>query len=126
MNLIQKYGKELELIKNCNLVDSILIFGSYLENKQNSNSDLDIAIIFKKNVSNNKKQEILSYGNEELDLNNFENLPLYLQFKIINFGTVYFTNKNLYELKRSIRHEWFDFKPTLNRIYKSKKLLPIM
>lgn len=126
MNLIDKYKYTLDEIQNKSDVLAIIIFGSYSSGKIKKSSDLDIAIIFKKNISLNKKQEILSNGNDELDLNNFYSMPLSLQYKIINFGKIYYTKVNLFRIKKEVTHEWFDFKPILNKIYESKNLLPII
>lgn len=126
MDLVDKYKNTLEEIQNIPEVLSVIIFGSYSIGKIKKNSDLDIAIIFKKNIFLNQKQEILSNGNDELDLNDFYSMPLSLQYKIINFGKIYYTKINLFNIKKEITHEWFDFKPILNRIYESKNLLSII
>lgn len=126
MNLIEKYKKTLEELKMNKNINSIIIFGSYSKDKQNFNSDLDVALIFKKDINKKKIIEILSNGDNQLDLVNFHEMPLSLQFKIINFGKVYSTNVDLFSIKREVTHEYFDFKPILNRIYESRDMLPIL
>jgi predicted nucleotidyltransferase len=127
MNLLEKYSSVLENIKNDKSVETIFIFGSYAKNNVKPLSDLDVAIIFKKYTPKEKKIEILSNSNEELDLNDFFSLPLTIQYKIIREGIVYYnSNKNLTRLKLSIIFEYNDFKYILNKIYTKKNQIPII
>lgn len=126
MDLLGRFKQDLNLIFNIDGVDAIIIFGSYATGKIKPLSDLDICVITDKNISELQKEKILSYKNELFDINLFENLPLSLQYKVLNFGKIYSTKKDLTLMKNKITNQWFDFKPILNRIYTRKGLLPIM
>lgn len=124
-NLLEKYKKVLDKIYNNEFVQSIIIFGSYSKGNIKPLSDLDITIIFKPNIKDKKKDSILAYATDELDLSDFYRLPLNLQYKILTTGKIYKSKINLRSLKIKTANKWFDFKPTLNRIYKSKGLIEI-
>lgn len=126
MDLIEYFKKELNYISKLEAVSAVIIFGSYVTGKVKPLSDLDICVITNKDITNSQKEEILSYKTDLLDINLFENLPLSLQYKVLNFGKIYSTKKILISLKNQITNQWFDFKPILNRIYTRKGLLPIM
>lgn len=120
MNLIKKYKEILNELKNNSLIEAIIIFGSYSTNNVKPLSDLDVCILTKKNISKNDKRNILSFGDEFLDLSLFEELPLSLQFKILNEGKVFYSNINLLNLKNKVTNNWFDFRVGLNKLYKSR------
>lgn len=125
INLLKKYEKILDTIYEEEFVESILIFGSYSKEKIKPLSDLDITLIFKYNTTEKKKDSILSYATEELDLSDFFKLPLNLQYKILTTSKIYKSKIDLKNLRIKTANKWFDFKPTLNKIYKSKGLIPI-
>ncbi|MCH8519938.1 MAG: nucleotidyltransferase domain-containing protein [Nanoarchaeota archaeon] len=120
-NLLDKYSSILEEIKNHPQVDSLIIFGSYLNsNKITPLSDLDIAVIFTKDCSQSQKIEILSYTNEELDICDFEVLPLSLQFKIISSNNIIKKSSSYNSIKVQTMTKWLDFKPRLAKMYRRK------
>lgn len=125
MNLIDKYAPILEKISKKKEVNSIIIFGSYAKNKIKPMSDLDICIIFKKNTKEEKIINILAYGSDKLDISAYHKLPLSLQYEIITSGKIFKTKKDLTNLKIQTTNKWFDFKPTLNRLYTSRGYIPI-
>lgn len=120
MNLIEKYKLELNELKTNKNILSIIIFGSVATNTITALSDLDVAILTKKSLSKNEKREILSFGDEMLDISLFEELPLSLQFKILTEGQVFYTIQDLSNLKNKIANNWFDFKVGLNKLYKNR------
>ncbi len=123
MNLIEANKNLLEQFSNNSTIDAIIIFGSYASNRIKPMSDLDIAILFQKNTSEKDRDNVLSYSDETLDIVDFSNMPLSLQFKIITQGKILKSNKNLKSLKYKITNQWFDFKPRLQRHYKKRGLL---
>ena len=126
-SLFSNYKEDLEKIYSLNYVIAIIQFGSSLNNKTKSNlSDLDICIITKKNISTKQKEKILFYKDETLDLNIFDDLGLPMQYEILTKGKIITNKKDIKPLIKSIKHEWNDFKPILNRIYIKKGLLPII
>lgn len=126
MDLLKYYKEDLEKIYKMSFVDSIIVFGSYIEKKSTHLSDLDVCVVTKINISNTQKDNILQFIDEKLDINIFSDLPLSLQFKILTKGDIFKTKKDLTKLKNNIMNEWFDFRPVLNRIYKKRGLLPII
>lgn len=119
MDLLLKYKEELEEISKFKSIDSIIIFGSYSENKVKPLSDLDICIIARK-ISPLIKKRILSYSNEELDISFFEDLPLSLQYKILTKGILYYSKTDISKLKIKTTNLWFDFRHGLNKLYISR------
>ncbi|MCA9496429.1 MAG: nucleotidyltransferase domain-containing protein [Nanoarchaeota archaeon] len=126
MDLLEKYKNDLEKIYENKYVIAIIIFGSYIENNIKPLSDLDICIINKYKTPAKEENKILSFSDEKLDLSLFHELPLSLQFKVMTKGQIWKTKKSLNQLKNSTMNQWIDFKPTLNKIYKKKGLLPII
>lgn len=95
--------KQLEILRDLMLLDKIgknikkiYIFGSFVENKMSSNSDVDIAIEFKnidkKEISKFKKR-ILEQKKDLFDISIFNNLPTNIQNEIKKNGKVFFENK---------------------------------
>ena len=123
MNLLGKYDLTLSKISNFKCVETIIIYGSYSQNKQTQISDLDVAIIFKKNTSELKKNKILSYCSEDFELVNFHTLPLSLQYKILVEGYIYYTNIDLKNITINTTNMWFDFRERLDRMYEKRGYL---
>jgi predicted nucleotidyltransferase len=95
--------KQLEILRDWMLLDQIgknikkiYIFGSFVENKMSSNSDVDIAIEFneidKKEISKFKKR-ILEQKKDLFDISIFNNLPINIQSEVKKNGKVFFENK---------------------------------
>ncbi len=122
INLLEKYKNVIEEIKNNSYVDSLFLFGSYSTNTQKPTSDLDITVIFKPNATENEKTSILAHGTDELDISDFEELPLILQYKVLAKGKVIKNEEKQKKLLNSIKHQLIDFLPLKNRILKNKGL----
>lgn len=122
INLLEKYKNVIEEIKNNSYVDSLFLFGSYSTNTQKPTSDLDITVIFKPNTTENQKTSILAHGTDELDISDFEELPLILQYKVLAKGKVIKNEEKQKKLLNSIKHQLIDFLPLKNRILKNKGL----
>jgi predicted nucleotidyltransferase len=88
-------------------------------------SDLDICVITKKH-SKKITEKIMYFKDDKLDLAIFDELGLPLQYKIMTEGKILQSKQEITSIKKSIRKEWNDFKPLLNRIYIKKGLLPII
>lgn len=120
MHLLEKYKKIIEEIKKSKFTDSIIIFGSVSSQKLKPLSDLDIAIIFTPNTPQNQKNLILGMGNQELDISDFFELSPAIKFEIITKGKTIKQSENYNSIKYKTRNEWIDFKPRLNKLYKSR------
>ena len=116
-NLLLKYSPLLEELKHKSQVDSLIIFGSYSNSKYSQLSDLDIAVIFSKNVTEEEKIEILSHSTDELDICDFWTLPLPLQFKIVSSNNILKESSNFNQIKTKITLKWLNFKPRLRKMY---------
>ena len=121
-NLFDKYFKVIEEIKNNENVDSLILFGSYSQNKQKKLSDLDLAVLFKPDTSQKEKTKVLSNGSEELDLTDFNELPLPLQYKIVFYGRVLKNQEKINAIKFKIKNQYLDFIPYLKRSAKRRNL----
>lgn len=95
--LVDKYNIEL-----------IYIFGSYAKNKNNENSDLDIAVYLGGKSKGFIKLEILDelvgiFRREDIDLVILNKVDIVLQFQVIKYGKVAYMKdlltKVLYESK---------------------------
>ena len=75
--IIKNNDKFIELIKSLDPI-SVILYGSYSINKQTNNSDIDLLIIFNKNILNkysdidnkiiNLKKEIINIFNKKVDI----------------------------------------------------------
>lgn len=125
MNLLTRYESVINELKTYPDVETILLFGSYATNNIKPLSDLDICIITKKKAPKSIQRTLQSYGNDELDISLFHTLPLSLQYKILHEGKILYTTKDISTLKIKITNQWFDFRHTLNKLYKSRGYKPI-
>ncbi|MGL5087275.1 MAG: type VII toxin-antitoxin system MntA family adenylyltransferase antitoxin [Clostridium sp.] len=78
---------------------SAYIFGSYGKENFNSNSDIDIAILIKENISymevlkiEEELEEVLEY---KVDLNSLRDLPEHIQLEIIIRNECIFTSDDI-------------------------------
>lgn len=92
----------------------VVVFGSWVDNKLTSRSDVDIAIISQnKNMKNNKKLyfNLLGSAPEKYDLKLFELLPLYLQGSILeNYVVIYGNTVDISYYLYGFRKLWVDEK----------------
>ncbi len=105
--------KELKKDKN---VESAYLFGSYAEGNAREDSDIDIAVITKKNTTDLQKGKIAGNSSEKIDLSIFWDMPLQIRFRILSEGKLLFTrNKaNLMKIKLSTMREYQDFRPVID------------
>jgi predicted nucleotidyltransferase len=120
MDLLKKYLETLDKIFSYDFVLSVLIYGSNAKNRVKPLSDLDICIVLKENVTEKQKDEILSYSGKNLDVTLFFDLPITVQKNIVSTCKIYKTKINLSNLFAKTRIRWLDFKPHLNKLYKSR------
>lgn len=87
MSLLEKYSKIIEKIITLDGVFAVYLFGSYAKGKVSKKSDLDLCF-FVDSKNSNLIKEIISYGNDELDISIFSDLPLSIKFDILKNGKV--------------------------------------
>lgn len=94
INFLINETKEIILEKFGKNVDEIILFGSYAENKQNKNSDIDIAIKLK-NLKNAEKilAQILGETSGKVDVQLYHKLPLKLKKEIDRKRKIIFKNE---------------------------------
>lgn len=90
-----------EIIKNKKIL-GILLYGSYIEERNTNRSDIDICVI----APNEDMYELVSYSLQNINVNAkkydihvFNELPLYIKIHVIQKGVlIYSSNKlDLYE-----------------------------
>ena len=103
-----------ELIEENRLL-GIILYGSYLNNKETNRSDIDICVV----APDENTQELLSFiwqninvNLKKYDVRFFSELPLYIKINVIEKGIlVYSPNElDLYEYFYTYRKLWADQK----------------
>lgn len=100
MNL-NEIKKKLEIVKNDKQVIAVLLFGSYLKGRYR---DIDVCLVLDKKYSNKDMTEkrIRYYGAlpDILDIQIFQQLPLYIRKKILEKHKILFCRDEdrLYEI----------------------------
>jgi predicted nucleotidyltransferase len=86
--------KEIILEKFKGNVDEIILFGSYAQNTQNKNSDIDLAIKLKNSKNAGKiRAQIFGEVSKKIDVQLYEKLPLKIRKEIDKKGKTIFTNE---------------------------------
>jgi predicted nucleotidyltransferase len=117
------YSKELrKIIKGLSRIKEVIaiyIFGSYLNNRFNLMSDIDVCVISKGKLDDNIRAEIYSYSSGIFDVSWYWDLPLYMGWQVFKEGKLVFVKKGgeegLNALKVKAMKEYFDFKRILER-----------
>lgn len=111
---IEKVILELKKIPE---IKSIYLFGSYAKGIEKPISDIDICVITTKNISKSKKEEILSYSGNLIDISIFWYLPITMKSKIFREGKLLFCRDEdfLSEVISDTMREYLDFKGSIER-----------
>lgn len=114
MNLQEskEFKKIVEKAKNNPNIIALILFGSYAQNKQKPNSDIDIAIIRKKNTLPHQFEE-LNFQSKEFDIVFFDRLPDMIKFNVFSKGkTLVVNDKKTYTaIRRKFLHAFRDNYP---------------
>jgi len=100
---IDEIKKDFKLLFENEGIQSILLYGSYVNGKPHLKSDVDICVVTPNCKTIKQKSEMLGYiwGNvnaEKYDIRLFEELPLYIKISVIkNYKIIY--TKDLAELQ---------------------------
>ena len=106
----------IEKIKKDKKVIAVLLFGSYARKKSYAR-DIDICIVLDKEYTNyemsKKRLKFLASAHDKLDIQIFQQLPLYIRSKILKQSKVLYCKdmKKIYDLAYSTIREYEDFKP---------------
>lgn len=103
-----------KISKNKN-VKAIYLFGSYAIGNINPMSDIDFCIIG--NLKEKDKIKIAGYSSDNLDISFFDELPIYIKFRVFRDGKplIIKDEKYLQLLKLITLKQYRDFKPIIER-----------
>ena len=113
--LLDQIIKDFSNIVEKKKITGILLYGSYIDNKATSRSDIDICVV----APNEDMHNLLSYISQNINVNLkkydvrfFSELPPYIKINVIEKGIlVYSPNKlDLYEYFYIYRKLWADQK----------------
>ena len=118
---ITKIKNKLLALDKKNKIKFIVLFGSVASGKSNPLSDIDVAVYY----DGNDKQRFdfrllgLSHLPDYVDLQIFQDLPLYLQNDVIKGKVIYYDNyDSTFNLFRSVIFQYDDCKQYMDMYYK--------
>lgn len=99
-------------------VIGVYLFGSHARNKVGPLSDIDICVIG--DLTQKEQNKILEYSSDNLDICFFNDLPNYIQFRVLKEGkSLIVKDKNVVDsLKIITLKTYLDFKPLINKYVK--------
>ncbi len=94
---INLFMKELNKITDFNRVKFVILFGSYSKGKETKLSDIDLAIYYEGNKAEryNFRKKMMGILPDSLDVQIFQDLPLYIQIEILKGKIIYFSDEKL-------------------------------
>lgn len=107
---VNKITKEISINKN---VKAIYLFGSYATGNIKPLSDIDLCIIG--NLKEKDKLKIAGYISDNLDISFFDELPIYIKFRVFKYGKLLIVKdeKFLRLIKLNTLNQYRDFKPII-------------
>lgn len=107
-------GELLKRIKKDKEVIAVIVFGSFLTQKNYNDIDVCLVLdkIYSKSSMFDKRLKYLGISKKEVDIQIFQQLPLYLRIEILKHGKVIFCKdtKKLYEIALATIKEFESFK----------------
>ena len=94
MDILNKHSKELIDFCRSNKIKKLSLFGSYLKNKYNAESDIDLLVEFEKNTGyglldiTRIERELSEMIKQKVDLRTPEELSKYFRDKIVKESLV--------------------------------------
>lgn len=109
---IKKIVKEIANIKN---VKAVYLFGSFASGKQRPLSDIDLCVIG--DLTERDKVEIAGFSSDNLDISFFNELPIYIRFRVFKDGKPLIIKDKEFVNKIKFRtlNVYLDFKPLINK-----------
>ncbi len=110
---------KLNILKKDKQIIAVLLFGSYITNRPYAR-DIDVCLVLNKNYTNKEMTEkrIKCYSNlpDKFDIQIFQQLPLYIQKRILEEGKIIFCNDEdkLYEIAYDTIKEFNLFEKAYN------------
>jgi predicted nucleotidyltransferase len=116
MKIEKELKKIVEELKKIKAVKCVYLFGSYAVRKQLPFSDIDICVIADK-ISKKEEGKILSLASKKVQISLFNELPIYIKFKVLKEGKLLFNKDEefLHKIVFSTVKEYLDFRPLLKR-----------
>jgi predicted nucleotidyltransferase len=113
-NLIEKTVRDLEKIKD---IFAIILFGSYAKGEQKPISDIDICVVTRKNIPEEMKGEICSYGSDKVEISLFWDLPPAVRYAVLKEGKILFNRNEEFMHAATVEtmSEYLDFRWIIDR-----------
>lgn len=91
-------------------VKAVYLFGSYASGKQHALSDIDICVLG--NLTEKDENKVLGKASDNFDISVFNNLPIYIKFRVLRDGKPLIVKDKNYinNLKIVMIHAYFDFR----------------
>lgn len=105
----------IDKLKKIKKVKAVYMFGSYATGMQLPFSDIDVCDIG--NLNENEKNEISGLSSEKIQISIFDELPIYIKFRVFKEGKLLFCRDEdfLRKVTFSTLKEYFDFQHLLKR-----------
>ncbi|MEK6859306.1 MAG: nucleotidyltransferase domain-containing protein [Nanoarchaeota archaeon] len=109
---INKIAEKIFSNKN---VKAVYLFGSYATGNPKPLSDIDLCVIG--NLKEKDKIKISGYSSDNLDISFFDELPIYIKFRVFRDGKPLLIKdeKYLWLIKKITLNQYRDFKPIINK-----------
>lgn len=109
-------AKEISKIRG---VSAVYLFGSYAKGTQRPYSDIDICVITG-NIDEKTKGEILMHASRKIETHIMADLPLNIQFRVLQEGKPLCVNskEKLLDTRFNVIRAYQDFRPRLERYWR--------
>jgi len=112
--LTKHFLEHLEQTKFFSKIEFVILYGSSLSSYHLDDSDIDLCLYIdeEKKVLSRIRLELLKIFNEQLDIQIFQLLPLYVQIEVLKGKVLYVKEEDrLYEIANETIEEYEDFYP---------------
>jgi len=112
--LTKHFLEHLEQTKFFSKIEFVILYGSSLSSYHLEDSDIDLCLYIdeEKKVLSRIRLELLKMFNEQLDIQIFQLLPLYVQIEALKGKVLYVKEEDrLYEIANETIEEYEDFYP---------------
>lgn len=112
--LTNHFLEHLEQTKFFSKIEFVILYGSSLSSYHLDDSDIDLCLYIdeEKKVLSRIRLELLKMFNEQLDIQIFQLLPLYVQIEALKGKVLYVKEEDrLYEIANETIEEYEDFYP---------------
>jgi len=110
--LIKQFLEHLENTKFFSKVEFVILYGSSLTSYHLNDSDIDLCLYIneEKKVLSNVRLKLLKMFNDNLDIQIFQLLPLYVQIEVLKGKVLYVKEEDrLYEIAYETIEEYEEF-----------------